>query len=381
MDRILYSAKTSAGKAISGFVQADSNDAALQILQNKAYTDIQFHLSNEFVKGDAFERVGKMDPQEISNLSQHIIRNQTRSRLAKKWIGVLKLLEIPLSLGILLLFLGFIFDSQILKFAAIVSAVLLLVILYFTWFKIIKAKEQFSKVSELIAYGKYLYAEKLIDKLLETAPSKIRKVFVTELITKKACVIAQQQTLAQGLAYFESMKDELSAMPEWQSDYNLARIHSAADDCMNYLKILREAHKKAPDKQILSLDLAASEARCGELDNTKQLLGAINMTTLPQLALPYVDMVKGLIAKKSHDPSTLEHFNKAYQGQMKFKNNAAALQLLGLMAGLYGLALLDAGNTGLAERVVREHWDVLKHLSYRDLLQELKDRLPILNNI
>jgi hypothetical protein len=102
--------------------------------------------------------------------------------------------------------------------------------------------------------------------------------------------------------------------------------------------------------------------------------------TLAQHHLPYLEMVKGLIAKKTDSASAAEHFRKAYEAQSKYRNNEHAQGILALMSALHGLALVEEGKTDMAEKIVHQHWGILKNSPDQKLLEELKLNFPALRN-
>jgi hypothetical protein len=368
MPKILYSGKDSHGHEVTGFVEAEDNATALEILDAKGVTDVLFH--NESSPDAEVKRADNLSGRALSKYASGQIAIRRKPGFATLYNNVFGIRQSILMVGLVLLVWGWLVRNMpLLIFSLAVEAA---AVVYLYW--------RYRRVDRWRAFQK-AYALGQWDRALQLAATmrakEKTKSLLAELLIREACIAAKRGSLADGLAVVERGEDALKALSPALRESRLAAVYASGGDYHGALARMRRAAEQAPKSQVHRLDWASAEARFGDLNRAEEILATVVDKELPEFAKPYLEFVKGLIAQRRGDPSALAHLQAAYSAQPPHQAQPALWLISSELTAHYALALYDAGQRELGEKLLKGVWQMLEAHAEPALRSELAQRFSI----
>ena len=371
MSKILYSAIDRRGNSTNGYIDAASNEAALEQLTAAGYSGIRLHddASASFPR-DWLEHANASDLEAAADLE---IRARQSLGFADFIFGVFLANKWPTLAGLGFAAWGAMQASTL--WIAVGAVCGLTMPLLSAWRY--HAVKRFDEMLIAFAEGDWTKTRKLIASLRAHDPGD---AWQFELEIRDAIANAENTPLQTTIAGLKDWIERLEGISPGLYALRVASVYAHYGEQDSVLELMREAHRKSPASPVMTLDLAQAEIRFGDAGRAERLVESLDRQTMPTNALPFLDWVQALIRQRNRETDAGGYYRRAMSGLLDLGAGATYLQSLAICVGDYALYCLDRGSmTAQVERMLATVWPVIRAHGEKSMVEKLLRARPELS--
>ena len=367
MKKIIYKGIDTNGAEKKGFVSASSNAEALQLLKARGLADVQLYDDVLFAQDRA--ELENLSDAALEAIAKFEINVRSKPRLLTFLLEVLRVNKLIVLGGLGLCLWGWYSGSYLsIIFGALISLSMPALSLWNY-----RHVSNYTHLLRTCADGRWGEANRLIENLRGHMKAPM---MAFDLDIRKACIEAHVGSLNTALAIVEKWKHSFNEESPGLYESRVASIYHACDRYDDFIDQMRDAYFKSSLSPTLIVDLALAEARLGDVNKAEKLLACVRIEELPSHGLPFVDWIKGVVAKRKQDPQAQKHLEAAVSGMLQFGENPAIWTSLAVCVGCYAAALPEPGAMEKAQSLLASVAKILKVHGDKPLLAELTEKYP-----
>ncbi len=367
MTKILYSGIDQDGVSRSGFIDAENNHDAVGILIEKGFSKIQLH--NDTVFASDRKELDGLGEDEREAIAAFEITNMKKPGTSGFLAQVLRSNRLVILVGLALIVWGQFEGSGLLMIAGAVVAAIVPAISLWNY----RHARNYDRLLRACAEGRWEEAIALIDGL---RPHMKAPSMAFDLDVREACIRAKRGSIEEALKIVGKWRETLHEQSPGLYESRIASVYHAAGEHHQFVELMRTAYFEASENQSMVIDLALAEARLGDVAKAEVLLRNVRAAELPSFALPFIDWVKGLVAKRNNDSQARLHLASAVSGLLAFAENPAVWTSLALCVGYYAASLPADADRHKAESLLGRMSTILSVHAEQALLEELTEKYP-----
>ena len=359
------------GQPESGFVQADSNQSALQQLENRGITDVRLY-------GNAEHATDRSDLQNLSRQElARLAAFEVESIAApSSWLFLREVFfsqRAPLIAGTLV----FVGSAWVGSLAGMFSGTLIGLTLPALSIWAYRASVHYDKGVRAWSLGDWDQAASHFNWLLARYDADKMPDMVIDLTSRMVVMPNLYSTRDDALSLLETRRELFESHVPGAYRQARAAVMMADGDSDAFLLEFRELHGLAERSAATRLDLAIAEARFGDVCSAKKLLETLNREVLSEPCKPGLDWLEGEIAlREGDDLAALTHLNHAVSGFLVYRKNSVIWSVLAICTGSLALAMSRLGESEKAEVLLGNVQPVLLAHADRVQLAKLKLKFP-----
>ncbi len=370
MKKVLYTATDVRGKEVNGYVEAENNRDAIDLLTKQGYSKIRFH-DDISIALDRFD-LDDLTDGEIEKIARFEVAVRAKPRLTTFLLEVFRLNKLPILVGLCLFIWGvYISNLYLVIFGLVVSLSMPLLSLWN--YRIVGA---YDKLLRAYAMGQIEDIETLV-KYLKKHMTQPEMAF--DLDIRLAVVYASQGILESEIAKLESWRDTLESLSPGMFESRIASVYLLNGESDKYVDLMREAFFKSTKSPTFILDLALAEARLGEVEKGEIVLKLLNAEELPDHGLPFIDWAEAVLEYRKGGFQTEDKFSSAITGFLEFVESPAVWPSLAVCIGDYALSAESVAARERASNLLTSVWGILAFHGGTKLIDQLTDKYPELS--
>lgn len=351
MPQILYKARGADGADVTGYVDADTAQAAVAKLKAAGLTDVELHESPDIAarRSDRAAHIGA-GADSAARLAAFELKVRRQPGLATVLGEVARRARWAIAVDVLLVVAGLALRLPWLAGTGVVA--LLLTFGLPTWRH--RSSRRFARLTRSLAVGDWAQAR--------VALEAFRKLEHPANIVDSIAFYDAQLRVREG----EPLHDVLARLDRLQAHvpraHFLARraaVHSAARDYDGFLADMGAAWDASADDPARRVDFALAHARFGNLVKARELLDGLPLEALPVHGRAFVHWARGLVALRNDRPEALAILTEGVAGFLQH-TSAASWSALALCSGACALALQRSGDTAAARTMLARVAPVLR---------------------
>lgn len=366
MTKIIYTAIDNKGQEQTNYIKADTNKQAIEQLKSQGFTHITLHddaasgvFENEFLEGKTkgqlkrmakFALIAKKDSSLISLLKENLIMN---------WWFIL--------IGVIIASFGYFQNRHM----TLVFGILFIVLLPLISIWRHRHGKRFRRILDYYTFGEW-------DKALKEI--KIHRKFKRfpehfhDLDFREASILAKTGKIKQALMLVKKWQNTFEQTNPGYYEGRLSVVFDSAGDNQMCLKLMRDCYNKSNDTNISSIDLAMTEARYGDYNESLNFISEINIERLPVNALPYLDWIRGVVAKQKQQNTIAKNFlENALVALLERQGEVLSEINIAECSGELAIVLNRLGETDNALQLISNVSTVLKAHGYKTLIKEISE--------
>lgn len=212
------------------------------------------------------------------------------------------------------------------------------------WFWFGRTMRLYSRLNHAKVWGRWDEVLRIVEQMRRAGGATGIGVGELELARCRAQALAARGQLDQAIKDF-SRFEHSEQCPHWLYCSHLGGIFDEARQFERSLELKTLAANENPENASLWVDLASAFVRhLNRPDEARRSLARAEAGEVPELGLPYLELVRGWIAWRESSPAlALPHFQAAARGFAQFKQHELVEGLIlltnahvGLMHGLLG---------------------------------------------
>lgn len=351
MTKILYSGTDGDGNSVRGFIDTNSNQAAVRKLAERGYSDVILY-------DDAAIAMDRSDLDGLSAIEQERIavfelRMREDPRFITFFLQVLKSSMLVIVIGLAIVAWGIV--GQSLWLTAIGAAVAFALPLISLWnYRDVAA---YDKLQRTFAVGDWDSVVPLVEHL---RPRFTVPQMAFDLVLREAFIVARRQSIDAALSLVEDFREHFATHSPGMYESRIAHLYHGVGEYSKFLDLMRDAYDRSSQNPVIGIDLALSEARLGDPGRAAQLLDGISLDQLPPYGEPFVAWARGVISMREGSDDALSRLNSAVAGFMALGSNPAVLMSLAMCVGHYSIVLHNSGQSGKAVELASSVIESLK---------------------
>ncbi len=364
---ILYSGVDRDNKPKNGYVEAENNREALQILKKEGVSDIRLHDDGLYASYR----------NELEDLSDKELERTAQFEIECRYnLNIFGFLKEVLRKNIFILLAGAgVIAWGIYSNSTIIILVGILLMLSMPVFSLWNYRHvnNYNRLQIELAWGNWQEALRLIDKLrVHMKESEV----AFDLDINEACIVARERSLEEALKIVDMWREVFSETSPSLYESRISSMYHYCGDYDGFVECMRSAYLKSPENSLVTLDMALAEARFGSVEKASALLEKVHKEELPRFALLAVSWVKGLVARTNKDLAAKDYLESAVLQISAYSKNPVMWKHIALCTGAYALALHDSDEKQKAEELLEKIWKVLKVHGDNILLKEIGEKFP-----
>lgn len=367
MGKVLYTAYDAQGREKRGFIEALSNQDALKRLHSEGLEQIRLH--SDAALGHSRDDLEGISQKELERIAAFELKIQQGVGLGMYTKEVLRNNVVPMFISALMFGYGYSEAS----WGWMASAVIVSSALPFFSFWNYGVMSIYNRAQKSLAFGEW---EKLKEEATHFKNSSQKNPdFIVEADTMLATYHAKKGDMDQALSLLLPHKEYLEGKSSGTYENKLGSLYVHAKAYEKACYTFKQAYEVSRENMMLA-DWALAEARFGDITLAKENILSVSRDALPTFGVPFVDLVEGLIAYKSHSFEDAKYFfTSALEGFSTYDTNPAtwtALAMVNIYLALTMHALGEEVDALLQEGVVQ----IAKEHADDALLVELKRNFP-----
>ena len=367
MKKILYSAVDNNGKSKNGFIEAESNAEALEILSSDGYSEIKFHDDGLLsLPRDDLESLSNAELETMANLE---VRGRRNLGFGSFMLGVIVVNKFVILVGVGLVIWGILENSIYLTAFGTIAVLAMPVVSAWNY----RVVSKYNSLLIAFAEGRWIEARKLIRSLRKHMKAPQMEF---DLDIREACANSENVSLDATIIILEKWHSKLEETSPGYYESRVAFVYHHFGHYDRCVDLMRNAYFNSSLSPTLVTDLALVEARLGNLNKAKALVETINSETLPVIGFPFLEWIQGLIQKEDASTEANNHFLLAISGLLSLEGGPAIWPSLAVCIGDYAIFSSEKDSKAQAEKLLSTVWDVLKAHGEKPLLEKLTRLYP-----
>ena len=366
MGKVSFTAINHKGERESGYIDAKSNNEAIDQLKEKGFSEIHLH-------ADALIS----DRPDLEDLSEEMLKqmaafeaeSQKDPSFLKEFLHLLKLYKIVFFIASAMILYG-IYNDNVWSWGI---GAFIIAFIVGSWLYGYKESMTFEKIHRLKAFGEKEEALALIEKTLQNP--KTMPQMRMQLISYKAQFLSCKGALEEALQLIESYKEEMDALSPLMYATALSGTYYQAGKYDEMIKTMEGIHEQ--ERQTLTaFDHAFAHARFGDAKKAQEIIdNEVSPEEIADYAKGMYAWCQGLIHHRMGNmEQALSHYERMLHFYNEYKSNPLMWEMFALALGYYAYALSDAGEEKKAQKLLQEGTvHILEHNADDILRKHLTD--------
>jgi hypothetical protein len=367
--KILFTGYLPNGVEESGYIDAKSNQEALEQLKAKGLKQIKLHT-------DAMTSALRTD---LDGLSDREMRQM--AELEAKWqksmtfgsylYALLKNNAVTILIGMVMFGYGY----QVQGVWWMSFGVILATIGPFMGLWSYRISKEYENLLYAYTFGEWDKVRRYAANM--RAAHKNNLQVITEVDSKEAIAYAVEGDIQRAKEILDQNRHYMQESMPGIYENRLASIYAIAGDYEKYLFWMKEGYKKS-GQDLAKLDYVMAEARFGDLSQAEKLLSQIDTDSLSAPIQPFYHFLEGLVSYRKGDiESAYELFQAAYKMLLEYRENPAVWVPFASVTAMLAITAYDVGEKQKAEAILSDAViSVVKIYGDPQLLNALKERFP-----
>ena len=349
MNKVAYSAINKDHKTITGYIDANTNEEAIEKLEVLGFQsfellgDAQFSNFNQDLEG--------LSSKTLKRMASFEKKRENGQSFIDAFLQFLYNSRVILLISLFMLFSGIYYNDN----WGIGIGSTLLVGATFLWLYTYQALYYFEEIHRVKAFGEHEKLLELIEKMRIKAETGVgnKEQIIFELDKYHANALACRGEKEKALSMIEQHRDYLNNILLGMYENSIGSIYYTLGDYKTSLDYMTKMYNANPNSNN-ALDLAFMHVRFGDITYAKTLIeDEVNPRTIPSYGFAMYYWCLGLIAHKEKDYSTAsEHYQTMLE---KFNNhmlNPLLWEMIAVGIGYYVDFLYDIGNKNKGEELL-----------------------------
>lgn len=218
-----------------------------------------------------------------------------------------------------------------------------------------RAGSVYTELIKATARGDLDQAERLLEKMQAQAVAKENAQIGVDLIFRKAALLARRGRIEDGLALVQPLRDHpLTAKGRFES--RTSSIYYAAGRIADFVAWQERAYEASGHAALQKLDFAFVQARFGDIDRARGLLGKIDQHNLIPSHKAVFQAASGIcLLRERKAAQASRYLTEAVAINRPFAGSAPTWPFQGIIGGYAAVALARSGQRDAA-RALLEPW-------------------------